>query len=180
MDAINLSTLVAGFQPVYGAPISIRPLRTDDFEIEEAFIRGLSAATRSDRLLGGARAITREYVARLTQVDYPRELALAATVMLEERETLIGVARYARDAGDESCEFALVVADAWQGHGVGRRLLEALIAAARRHGIPRMMGYVLSMNRAMLGLARRLGFRAQRSPGDATLTEVVLDFSTVH
>ena len=180
MDTPNLASLVAGFQPVYGAPISIRPLRADDFEIEEAFIRGLSTATRSDRLLGGARAITPEYVARLTQVDYPRELALAATVMLEGRETLIGVARYVRDAAAAACEFALVVADAWQGHGVGKRLLEALIHAARRHGIGRMNGYVLSLNRPMLGLAIRFGFRPQRVPGDATLTEVRLELAAAH
>lgn len=180
MTRIDLATLVTGVQPVIGAPITVRPLRADDFEIEEHFIRGLSVETRTRRLLGGARAITPEYVARLTQVDYPRELALAATVMLSERETLIGVARYTLEDGGESCEFALVVADAWQGRGVGRYLLERLIEAARAHGIRRMAGYAQSTNAPMIGLARKLGFRAARVPGDATVTAVALELAPQH
>jgi len=101
-------------------------------------------------------------------------MALAATVMLEEREALIGVARYVLDAGGESCEFALVVADAWQGRGIGRRLMEKLIAVARERGLKRIYGEVLATNRAMLELARKLGFEIGRHPDDATVTRVAL------
>jgi len=180
MDAEIQARFASGFQPVYGASISIRPLRADDFEIEEAFLHGLSAQTRSNRLLGGARKITPEYVARLTQVDYPRELALAAVVVLDARETLIGVARYALDPADGSCEFAIVVADAWQGSGLGRRLLERLIEAARALRMARMKGYAFSTNAAMLGLARKLGFLLKREPDDATLTRLTLNLDTAH
>ncbi len=127
MDKTNFTKFATAFQPVIGVPISIRPLRTDDFDIEETFLRGLSTETRNKRLLGGARAITCEYVTRLTQVDYPREFALAAVVVLEARETLLGVARYAMDNTGDSCEFALVVTDAWHGRGLGKLLLERLI-----------------------------------------------------
>lgn len=175
MNTTALAGVVTGFQPVIGHAISIRPLRAEDFDIEYQFITGLSLETRNSRLLGGARAVTPEYVARLTRIDYPRELALAAVVMIGGAENLIGVARYALETDGASCEFALVIADAWQGRGIGRHLTECLAAAARAHGIARMSGFVLSTNAAMLGLARKLGFRLQRVPGDATLTQVTLE-----
>lgn len=177
MNAAMLERVASGFQPVIGHAISVRALRADDFDIEYEFISGLSLQTRNNRLLGGARPVTPEYVARLTRVDYPRELALAAVVMLEARETLIGVARYALETDGASCEFALVIADAWQGRGIGRHLTECLMSAARAHGIPRMTGYVLSTNSTMLGLARKLGFRLQRVAGDASLTQVILNLT---
>lgn len=180
MNAALLARVATGFQPVIGHAITIRALRADDFDIEFRFLAGLSLETRNNRLLGGARPVTPEYVARLTRVDYPRELALAAVVMLGGEETLIGVARYALEADGASCEFALVIADAWQGRGLGRHLTESLMAAARAHGIPRMSGYVLSTNYTMLGLARKLGFRPQRVAGDATLTQVTLDLLHAH
>lgn len=175
MQLAKLAGLATSFQPVIGHAISIRPLRADDFEIETEFVTGLSLETRNRRLLGGARPVTPEYVARLTRIDYPRELALAAVVMLEGRETLIGVARYALETDGAGCEFAIVVADAWQGRGIGTHLIERLAAAARAHAIPRMSGYALSTNATMLGLARKLGFRVQRVPGDATVMQVMLD-----
>lgn len=181
MDASTFmnTTLRAGlstaFQPVIGQAISVRPLRADDFEIEAEFITGLSLETRTRRLLGGARPVAPEYVARLTRVDYPRELALAAVVMLDKRETLIGVARYALEADGGGCEFAIVIADAWQRRGIGRHLTESLIAAARAHAIARIAGYVWSTNASMIALARKLGFRVRRVPGDATVLQVTLE-----
>ncbi|OGA70500.1 MAG: hypothetical protein A3F77_08080 [Betaproteobacteria bacterium RIFCSPLOWO2_12_FULL_67_28] len=173
--AALLAGLSTAFQPVIGHAISVRALRADDFEIERDFITGLSLQTRNSRLLGGARPVTDDYVARLTRVDYPRELALAAVVMLEARETLIGVARYALEADGAGCEFAIVVADAWQGSGLGRYLTESLIAAARAQAIPRIQGITYSSNANMLGLARELGFQIRRVPGDATVLQVTLE-----
>ena len=167
--------LAEAFQPVIGAPVTLRPLRPEDVEIEAAFVSGLSAETRHNRLLGGAIAITREYLERLTNVNYERDMALAATVMLEGEERLIAVARYVLDADDRACEFAIVVADAWQGRGIGKRLLGKLVAVARRRSVPRMYGDVLSTNRAMLELVKRLGFILSRHPDDPTLTRATLD-----
>jgi GNAT superfamily N-acetyltransferase len=82
----------------------------------------------------------REYIERLTTVDFTRDMALAAALMLDGREVLIGVARYVLEPDGRACEFALVVADDWQGRGIGRRLLEKLIAVARRRGLARMYG----------------------------------------
>jgi len=157
--------------------VTLRPLRPEDADIETAFLTALSPETRASRLLGGVIKITREYIAQLTSVDYSRDMAIAATVMLEERETLIGVARYVRDAGGKGCEFAMVIADAWQGRGIGRRMLEKLIAVARNRGMRCIYGDVLATNAAMLALARRLGFILSRVADDPTLTRIALELA---
>ena len=162
------------FQPIIGASVTLRPLRPDDIDIETAFVEGLSAETRANRLLGGAIRITREYMERLTQVNYERDMALAATLMLDDRETLIGVARYALEKDGKSCEFALVIADAWQGRGIGHRMLEKLVAVARTRGVERIYGDTLASNRPLIELAKKLGFIPQRHPDEAYLTRVSL------
>jgi acetyltransferase len=167
--------LAESFQPVIGAAVTLRPLLPEDADIETAFVEGLSAETRSSRLLGGAIKVTREYIERLTRVDYARDMALAATVMLEEQETLIGVARYALEPDGRSCEFALVIADAWQGRGIGRRLLQKLIAVAASRGVQRLYGDTQATNAAMIGLARMLGFALRRHPEEAQLTRLTLE-----
>ena len=105
-------------------------------------------------------------------VDYSRDMALAATTMLGGAETLIGVARYVRENGN--AEFALVVADAWQGRGIGSRLLGKLVAVARRRGLKQIYGDILRMNRPMLQLVGKLGFTLGRHE-DPTLTRASLD-----
>ena len=85
----------------------LRPLRREDIDIEAAFLSGLSAESRQNRLLGGMIQVTREYLEKLTTVDFSRDMALAAALMLEDREVLIGVARYVLDADGQGCEFAI-------------------------------------------------------------------------
>ena len=165
--------LAESFQPVFGTAVTLRPLLPEDIDIEGAFVRSLSAETRHNRLLGGARAITREYLEWLTSVDYSRDMALAATVMLETEE-LIGVARYVLDRDGDGAEFALVVHDAWQGRGIGRRLLERLAAIALRRGVHRLYGDVLGVNRPMIHLVQKLGFALTRNPDDPALTRAAL------
>jgi acetyltransferase len=148
--------------------VTLRPLRPHDRDIEHAFVSGLSPETRSNRLLGGAIAITPEYIERLVSVDFSRDMALAATAMLE-RETLLGVARYVQNKDNQSAEFAIVVADSWHGRGIGSRLLAKLIEAARKRGLTLLYGDILAMNRPMLALATKLGFKLSRHE-DPTLT----------
>ncbi|HUK05949.1 MAG TPA: GNAT family N-acetyltransferase [Burkholderiales bacterium] len=166
--------LAESFQPIIGRAVTLRTLRREDHDIELEFVSGLSPETRHNRLLGGAVRITREYIERLTTVDLARDMALAAVVMHEDHEALIGVARYVLDADGRACEFALVIADVWQGRGIGRRMMEKLIGIARARGLARLYGDVLSTNLGMLEFCRRLGFRPARLPEDATVTRVTL------
>jgi acetyltransferase len=178
--------LAESWQVIHGYSISIRPLRRSDLDIESAFVEGLSRQTRYNRLLGGAINISRAYIEQLTTIDYSRDMALAAIVMTEDSEVLIGVARYVMDtqaAGPQGTgfpaqsEFAIVIADAWQGRGIGRHLMQKLIEVARARAVPRLFGEILSTNHAMLQMMRALGFRTERHPEDATVMRAVLDLS---
>ena len=103
-----------------------------------------------------------------------RGLPFTSTTV-EGIETAIGVARYARLADGLSCEFAVTIADAWQGRGLGKRLLAMLIDSAREHGVKRMIGEVLATNTPMLRLASSLGFRVEFHPEGGGLRRVTLD-----
>lgn len=102
-------------------------------------------------------------------------MALAATTMLGG-ETLIGVARYVLDKNDQVAEFAIVIADSWQGRGIGSRLLRKLIDVARLRGVKRLYGDILGTNRPMLDFVRKLGFSLGR-PEDPTLTRAELELN---
>jgi acetyltransferase len=174
-QVLKLEELTESFEPIVGQPVTLRALRRDDIDIEAAFLTGLSPESRHNRLVGGMIQITREYLERLTTVDFSRDMALAAVLMLQDREVLIGVARYVLDADGRSCEFAIVIADAWQGRGIGRRMMVKLIAVARGRGLARIFGDVLATNRPMLEFCRKLGFTLGRNPDDATVTRVTLE-----
>jgi acetyltransferase len=169
-DPVLIPDLAESFQPIIGQAVTLRPLRPDDIDIESTFLNALSPETRHNRLLGGMIRITREYLEKLTTVDFSKDVALAATLMLSDRESLIGVGRYVRTPDGNACEFAIVIADEWQGKGIGKRLLQKLVDIARSRGLREIYGEILSSNRRMLELCRKLGFTMGRSPDDATVT----------
>jgi acetyltransferase len=141
-----------------GIDITIRPIRPEDAEIEQAFVRGLSQESKHFRFVSELHELSPAMLARFTQIDYDREMALIAVLEKEAGEVEIGVARYVINPDGESCEFALVVADAWQHRGIGHKLMDALMDIARDKGLKIMEGDVLTGNRGMLGLAKSIGF----------------------
>jgi acetyltransferase len=154
--------------------VTVRPIQPEDADLEVEFIRCLSSDSIYNRVFSNSLALTPEWLDRLTRIDFTRDMAIIATVTLEGRETQIGVARYARLANGTSCEFAIAVADEWQGCGIGVRLLRELIAIAARSGIEEIVGDVLSTNSTMLALVRRVGMSVHPHPEGATLRRVVL------
>ena len=159
-----------------GTDLTIRPIRPEDAEIEQAFVRNLSEESRYFRFGGTLQELTPTMLARFTQIDYDREMALIAVVQADHAEAEIGVARYIINPDGESCEFALVVADAWQHKGISHRLMDALLNTARSKGLKRMEGDVLSNNRNMLTLVSRMGFQIFPSDHDPSLKRVVKPF----
>lgn len=155
--------------------VTVRPIRPEDIDLETEFAHKLSTETRYNRFLGGGVRLTPEMLEKFTRIDFSRDMALIASTTVEGIETAIGVARYARLADDVSCEFAVTVADAWQGHGIGKRLLAMLIDSARERGIKRIIGEVLATNTPMLKLASSLGFRVEFHPEGGGLRRVTLD-----
>jgi RimJ/RimL family protein N-acetyltransferase len=156
-----------------GAPVTIRPIRAADLRLQRAFVIGLSAQTRYQRLLSGRKLLPGE-LKRMTDIDYDHEMALAATATVDGAEQILGVARYVRDDehGPGSADFALVIGDRWQGQGLGETLLRRLLRVAADRGVSVLTGITLSSNARMIALARKLGFRTARAVGDVTVTEV--------
>jgi acetyltransferase len=149
-----------------GRTVRVRPIRPEDAGRELRFFDGLSERSRFQRFLQYVRELSPRMLARFTQLDYDRELALAA---LWEGE-FVAVGRYAPNADGLTAEFALTVADAWQGKGLGHALLERLCAAARAAGYRALYGHILDANREMLELAQHLGFaEVSRSGSEVTV-----------
>jgi acetyltransferase len=170
------SHLVSHWQLPDGTDITIRPIRPEDAEIEQAFVRKLSPEAKYFRFMESLQELSREMLVRFTQLDYQRELAFIATTKMHGREVELGVARYFTNPDGESGEFALVVADDWQRKGIGTRLMSCLIEAAREKGFRTLQGEVLANNPKMLHLMAKLGFTSRLStdePGVMVLTKVL-------
>ncbi|MGI9213149.1 MAG: GNAT family N-acetyltransferase, partial [Methylococcaceae bacterium] len=165
--------LISTFETPEGLKITIRPIRPEDADREQTFVRGLSGEARFFRFMDTLQELSHDMLIRLTQPDYNRELALIATVMTDDEEQQIGVARYFTNPDGHSAEFALVIADAWQGKGLGSRLMTSLIEAAREKGFRYLEGEVLTRNTRMLKLMHRLGFNTQIHSDDPSLYRVM-------
>lgn len=155
---------------VNGQPVTIRTMHPQDREIEDQFVRSLSKESRYYRFHGALRELTPYMLERFTHLDYPGEMALIATVPDGETEKQIGVVRYARTNVPDRAEVAIVVADAWQGMGIGSRMMTALREIAREAGFQELEVNILRENRRMLGLARHLGYlKGPDSTGSTSL-----------
>ena len=148
--------------------ITIRPLRLQDAGAFRAFVERLSPESRYERFQYVVKEVSPALLRLLVEADPRTHVALVA---LHEGE-VVGEARYVR--ADGGAEFALAVADGWRRRGVGKRLLEVLIASARREGLKRLDGEVLAWNQAMLGFVEQAGFQVREHPEDGRLLRVEL------
>jgi acetyltransferase len=155
-----------------GTVLSMRPIAPGDAAAEQAFVRRLSPHSRYLRLLSSRRELGARELAEFTSNDPLKGFALVVTRRGVKREEQIAVGRYALLADGATCEFALAVADAWQGMGIGARLLAALIRHARAKGVARMDGFVHETNADMLRLARNQGIEIPAEPGDDSALRV--------
>ena len=151
----------------------LRPIRPEDAEAEQRFIRRLSAKSIYLRFHAPLRELSEERLIRFTQIDYDREMAFVATDMQDDVEEIHGIARYTRNPDRTSCEFGLVVEDAWHGRGLGGALLSALEACARERGLREMIGFVIADNDDMGRLMSGRGYAPQRDPDDPMVLRFV-------
>ena len=153
--------------------LRMRAVRPDDAERERAFVAAMSDTSRYYRFLHPIAALSDEMIARFTQLDYDREMALLA--LLPDESEIVGVARYHPNADGQSVEFAVAVADSWQLKGLGEILMQNLIASAREANYRIFEGTVLNSNTGMLKLAARLGFRTELNAEARDTTRVILE-----
>ncbi len=158
-----------------GGDTLIRPIHPDDAQMLQVLVSGLSPESRYFRFVSSMAQLPPAMLARFTLIDYDREMALVAVVTQRqpgpdgqpvEVQRIVGVSRYITNPDHASCEFSLVVADDFNGKGLGSRLMESIMAAARDRGLSEIEGLVLANNSAMLRLMRGLGFQAKPFPDD--------------
>lgn len=158
-----------------GRSVIIRPIRPEDADMEQEFVKNMSDESRYYRFMDTLRELTPAMLVRFTQIDYDREMALIAVIQNEEtgKEEQIGVARYVVNPDGESVEFALAVGDNWQKCGIGRKLMSSLVECARMKGYRAVIGDVLSTNTKMFRLMTSLGFSIHPHPDDTAVKKVV-------
>ena len=152
--------------------MTIRPIRPEDAEAHAAFFARLSPQDIRYRFFTAIRELSAEQMARLTQVDYDREMAFVA-VRDSTRET-VGVARLVCEPDGRSGEFAVIVQADMKGRGLASALMRRLIEWARVRGLKEVVGQVLADNPAMLAFVRHLGFSVARMPDEPEVMEVRL------
>jgi acetyltransferase len=151
-----------------GTPVGVRPLRAED----EPRLHDLAAHTEPDdlrlRFFTPVRGLTHAVAARLSHLDYDREMGLIA----ELDGAPLGVAHFFADPDNRSAEYAVAVRSDWKGRGIGYLLMKRLITIAVQRGLGELVGEVLPENRAMLAMCRELGFDATADPHDRALIRV--------
>jgi len=149
-----------------GRKLLIRPIRPEDETTLADLIASLNAEDSRMRFFGTMRKLPRSQLARFTQIDYDREIALVAIERdADGVERSLGEARMVADPDNAVAEFAILVASDVKGGGLGRKLMESLIDCARKRGIGMLHGETLNENQRMQELARKLGFVLKTGPG---------------
>lgn len=159
-----------------GGQYTIRPIRPDDAQMLQAFVKGMTPESRYFRFVSSLTELPPGMLSRFTLIDYDREMALVA--MYETREAqadgsvtvterIIGVSRYVTNVDGTTCEFALAVADDFGGKGIGSRLMLSIMEVAREKGLTEIEGLVLTNNPGMLRLMKGLGYSIKPYAEDA-------------
>ncbi len=152
-----------------GKAIYLRPLRPDDEPQVETFVRNLNPDDARFRFFASLHGLGHPMAARLCQLDYDREIALIA-FPAEQRDSPWGIVRMHADANGERAEFAVTIASAAQGQGLGYVLMQQVLDLARARGIGELWGQVLTDNHRMRKMCDELGFVTRLGPaGDATV-----------
>jgi RimJ/RimL family protein N-acetyltransferase len=157
-----------------GRAVRVRAIVPDDEEeVLQAFDH-LGADARYMRFMASVREANVPRVRALLASFPDKGIAIAATVPAPDGIDIVGTASFVLAGEAGACEFAISIVDEWAGMGLGSRLMEAIIDAARQRGLERMHGYVLASNQPMLRLAKRMGFTAKADPEDFKIRIVTL------
>jgi acetyltransferase len=153
-------------------PMRIRPIRPEDEALYDEFFDSVTVDDRRLRFFGAGPSLSHGFLARLTQIDYAREMAFVAVEQTTGK--LLGVVRLIADPDYTRGEYAILVRSDLKGRGLGWRLMQHLIDYAKAEGLQELHGSVLADNATMLRMCRELGFAVEGDPDDASLRRVVL------
>jgi acetyltransferase len=152
--------------------VSIRPIRPQDERLYEQFFAAVTTADRRLRFFGAGPNLTHGLLARLTQIDYAREMAFVA--IDKSSQALLGVVRMIADPDYTRAEYAILVRSDLKGRGLGSRLMQHLIDYGKSEGLKELNGFVLVENTSMLQMCRQLGFVDTPDSADPGLRQVRL------
>jgi acetyltransferase len=161
-----------------GRALTLRPIRPEDEAQHLAFLAQLDPVDIRMRIFYSRRSIEHSELARLTQVDYEREMAFIATAPLPDGgEETLAVVRAVCDPNNHDAEFGIVVRSDLKGGGLGERMMRKLIAYQKARGTQRLVATVLRENERMLELARDLGFVIDPVQPDPETRAISLDLT---
>jgi RimJ/RimL family protein N-acetyltransferase len=169
MDALRLDNLKQYSDVLrsrQGDAVTVRFVEPRDGEELQNYFRSLSIGSRYNRFLGAMSELPATVLDHFTHVGMDDGFTVVATMQIEGFETIVGEARYAFHAENDSLEFGLSIDDRWQGHGIGAALLKNLECRAAALGVTRMFGDTLRSNEAMIRLARKSSFAFINNPDD--------------
>ncbi len=158
-----------------GGEYTLRPIHPDDAQMLQDLVQNLSAESRYSRFVSSMRELPPSMLARFTRIDCDREMALVAVFReraaaadgdVDKTERIVGVSCDVTNPDPSSGEFSLLVADDFNGKGLGSRLMESIRDVARDKGLAEIDGLVLANNAGMLKLMKSLGFAIKRFPED--------------
>ena len=146
----------------------VRPIRPEDASLLVELFESLSRQSVHFRFFGPLKMLSPGMLARFTQIDYDREIALVALLETEPNEKMLGVARVITDIYNrKNAEFSVVVGDPWHGKGIGAELLKRCLSISKERGIENVKGIVLPENTQMLALGKKLGFTIKKIVGES-------------
>jgi len=148
--------------------LTLRPIRPEDEPALQAFVLRQSPEDRRLRFFSQVKELNHQLAARLTQIDYDREMALIAL----SEGAVLGIARFFADPDRLKAEYAIAVRTDWHGRGVGYLLMRRLIEVARKWGIAELVGEVLRDNQPMLAMCREFGFAVTPNADDTSIMQV--------
>jgi len=149
-----------------GENLTLRHIAPTDAAKEQAFVHGLSPESNYRRFHGTIKDLSKKDLKKFTEPDARNAVAMVVLRSGEKGEEEIGVARYVIDPDRTNCEFAIVVADAWQKRGIGRKLMNALIGHLQVSGIKQISGSVIKSNSVMRKFIKQMGFEETDVPDD--------------
>lgn len=158
-----------------GRQYPLRPVRPEDEPALQAMVRRTPPEQVRMRFFQALKALPHELAARLTQIDYDREMALAITEPGPPGEArMLGMVRISADPDLDAAEYDIMLDPEVSGLGLGRLLMERICAYARRRGIREIYGEVLRENDAMLRINHDMGFTVETSSEDSSILHVRL------
>jgi len=155
-----------------GRDVVIRPIKPEDEPMEREMFSNFSRQTQYYRFFGYIGDVTHEMLIRYTQIDYDREIALIAEIEEDGKKKMAGVVRLVADSNNESAEFAIVVADPWQGLGLGNKFTDLLLEIAKERGIKKVYANVLQANTMMLHMFRARNFTIKSADFESSYAEL--------